>query len=157
MKPLFLKAGCDTIAAIYEAATGTSTNTGVLLVPPFGWDDQTSYRPRRDWSLALSASGFANLRIDLPGTGDSSGTSRDERLVDAWAASVTSATEWLRASGARRVAVIALGAGGLVTLQAMAAGTVIDDDNFVVWVLQLRQRLKTAADDPGSVIGADNH
>jgi alpha-beta hydrolase superfamily lysophospholipase len=113
-------------------------NTGVLIVPPFGWDDQTSYRPRRDWSLALADAGFANLRIDLPGTGDSSGSARDHGLVDSWSAAVSSGVAWLRSGGARRVAVIALGAGGLVTLQAIARGTVVDD--VVLWGMPLTGR-----------------
>ena len=105
--------------------------TGVLLVPPFGWDEQTSYRPRRDWSLALAEAGFANLRIDLPGTGDSSGTARDRGLVEGWTAAVDCGVAQLRGAGARRVAVIALGAGGLITLQAMAGGTRVDD--LILW------------------------
>jgi pimeloyl-ACP methyl ester carboxylesterase len=132
VKPVYLDtSGGHTVAAIYEPATGTPKGTGVLLVPPFGWDDQTSYRPRRDWSLALAASGFANLRIDLPGTGDSSGGPRDDDLIDAWTQSVTSGIDWLRSAGAERIAVIALGVGGLVTLQVIARGAIVDD--LVLW------------------------
>lgn len=138
MKPFYLASGGHTVAAIYEPATGTVSGTGVLLVPPFGWDDQTSYRARRDWSLALAASGFANLRIDLPGTGDSSGTAREERLVDAWTAAVSSGVDWLRTAGASRVAVIALGGGGLVTLQAIARGTIVDD--LALWGMPVSGR-----------------
>ena len=99
MKPFFLSSGGGTIAAIFEPATAAPTDTAVLIVPPFGWDDQTSYRPRRDWSCALGSKGFANLRIDLPGTGDSPGSARDTGLVDAWAAAVGSGIEWLRNAG----------------------------------------------------------
>ena len=127
MKPLYLRSAGHSIAAIYEPAAGEARNTAVLIVPPFGWDDQTSYRPRRDWSLALAAAGFANLRIDLPGTGDSSGDVRDERLVESWSAAVASGVEWLRDAGAERVAIIALGVGGLSALQAIARGTQVDD------------------------------
>jgi alpha-beta hydrolase superfamily lysophospholipase len=131
MKPLYLRSGDHKIAAIYEPATGEERDTAVLIVPPFGWDDQTSYRPRRDWSLALAAAGFPNLRIDLPGTGDSSGDGRDEGLVQAWATAVETALDWLRSAGATRVAVIALGVGGLVTLKSIADGTRVDD--LVLW------------------------
>lgn len=119
------------IAGIYEPAARERRSTAVLIVPPFGWDDQTSYRPRRDWSLTLAAEGFANLRIDLPGTGDSSGGVRDDGLVEAWTAAVAAGVEWLRNAGADRVAVVALGVGGLVTLQAMADGAAVDD--LVLW------------------------
>jgi dienelactone hydrolase len=131
MKPVYIRSGPHTVAGIYQAATAAPVDTAVLLVPPLGWEDQTSYRPRRDWSLALAAGGLANLRIDFPGSGDSSGTARDHGLVEAWTAAVSSGIEWLRSAGARRVAVIALGGGGLVTLQAIARGTKVDD--LVLW------------------------
>lgn len=131
MTPLYLRAGAHAIAGIYEPAARERRSTAVLIVPPFGWDDQTSYRPRRDWSLTLAAEGFANLRIDLPGTGDSSGGVRDDGLVEAWTAAVAAGVEWLRNAGADRVAVVALGVGGLVTLQAMADGAAVDD--LVLW------------------------
>jgi pimeloyl-ACP methyl ester carboxylesterase len=131
VKPFYLTSGGDTVAAIYQPVTGAATGTAVLIVPPFGWDDQTSYRPRRDWSQALAAKGFANLRIDLPGTGDSSGSARDPALVEAWTAAVSAGVEWLRNAGADRIAVIALGAGGLLTLRAIAEGSAVDD--LVLW------------------------
>lgn len=131
MRPFYLKSGHDSVAAIYEPGTTPMAATAVLLVPPFGWDDQTSYRPRRDWSLALAEKGFANLRIDLPGTGDSSGSPRDFDVVGSWIAAIGTGVHWLRGAGARRVAVIALGSGGLLTLQAIADGAAIDD--LVLW------------------------
>lgn len=131
MTPLYLRVGGETVAAIYQAASNGPTGTAVLLVPPFGWDDQTSYRARRDWSVALSQSGFSNLRIDLPGTGDSSGSACDAGLLDSWTAAVASGVDWLRSAGAVRVAVISLGLGGLVTLNALAGRTIIDD--LVLW------------------------
>ena len=131
MKPLYLSAGGYSIAAIFEAASEPVKGTGVLIVPPFGWDDQTSYRARRDWSLTLAAAGYACLRIDLPGTGDSSGDVRDEGLVSAWSEAVTRGIETLHGWGLERVAVIALGAGGLMTLQAIARGAKVDD--LVIW------------------------
>ena len=131
MIPFYLECGRHWVAAIYEPAAARPAGTAVLLVPPFGWDDQTSYRPRRDWSLALAARGFANLRIDLPGTGDSSGTPLDEGLVASWASAVAAGVDWLRGAGARQVAIIALGAGGLISLQAIADGAEVD--SLVAW------------------------
>ncbi len=132
MKPFYLPSGRHSVASIFQAARkAVATSTAVLIVPPFGWDDQTSYRPRHDWSFALADAGFANLRIDLPGTGNSSGTADDEKLVDAWTAAVSSGVDWLNKAGAAQIAVIALGLGGLVTLRAIAHGTIVDD--LVLW------------------------
>ena len=131
MKPLYLSAGGHAVAAIFEPAAEPAKSTAVLIVPPFGWDDQTSYRPRRDWSVALAAAGYPCLRIDLPGTGDSSGDARDDGLVTAWIEAVARGIEALRERGKSRVAVIALGAGGLVTLGSIASGAKVDD--LVIW------------------------
>lgn len=138
MKPFYLASNGDSVAAIFQPARKAARSTAVLIVPPFGWDDQTSYRPRRDWSLALAEAGFANLRIDLPGTGDSSGTANDERLVEAWTAAVSSGVDWLRQTGAARTAVIALGSGGLITLQAIAGGAAVDD--LILWGMPITGR-----------------
>lgn len=139
MKPLYLSSGGHSVAAIFQPARkAAATSTAVLIVPPFGWDDQTSYRPRRDWSFALADAGFANLRIDLPGTGDSSGTAADGDLVDAWTAAVGSGIDWLRSAGAARIAVIALGSGGLISLRAIAAGVIVDD--LILWGIPVTGR-----------------
>ncbi len=135
MKPFYLTLGDHRIAAIFEEAKAPVTDTCILLVPPFGWDDQTAYRPRRDWSLKLSERGFSNLRIDFPGTGNSSGSQYDDGLVEAWTKSVAAGIDWLKRAGALRVGVIALGAGGLVALQAIAQGCEVDD--LVLWGMPL--------------------
>ncbi|MEO8175439.1 MAG: alpha/beta fold hydrolase [Sphingomicrobium sp.] len=103
----------------------------MLFVPPFGWDDQVSYRSRLDWTLALAESGIASLRMDLPGTGDSSGFGHDPDIVRAWARAVVDGVAWLRSAGANRVAVIAIGFGGLITARAASEGVAIDD--LILW------------------------
>ena len=55
---------------------------GVVIVPPFGWEDVCSYRPVRELAEMLAAAGMAVLRYDLPGTGDSSGGAHDAGLVE---------------------------------------------------------------------------
>jgi hypothetical protein len=110
---------------------GTS-GLGVLMVPPFGWDDQSAYRPRRAWAQALAADGHTVLRLELPGTGDAAGSPRDADLPAAWIAAISDAA---RALEAERLAVIALGLGGLLTL---AAGIAIDD--LVLWGVPARGR-----------------
>jgi pimeloyl-ACP methyl ester carboxylesterase len=118
------------------------TGTPVLLCPPFGWEDMTSYRGRRDWAEHLAAAGHPVLRIDLPGTGDSAGGPRDPELLRAWTDAVDAATRWLRAeTGAGRVAVIGIGLGGLVAAHAIAHGARVED--LVLWGVPARGRTLT--------------
>jgi alpha-beta hydrolase superfamily lysophospholipase len=116
---------------------GTGSDTAVLICPPFGWEDMCSYRSRRAWAQTLAAAGRTTLRIDLPATGESSGSPRDPGTFAAWSAGVADAAAWLREiSGARRIVAIGIGLGGLITAQAVAEGAAIDE--VVLWAAQTR-------------------
>lgn len=139
---LYLDVQPDPVFAMFHAAAERGSDgrvdgparrtTGVLIVPPFGWNDVASYRSRRTWAAELAAAGWATLRIDLPGTGDSGGSPSDPDRVGAWTAAVDAAARWLRSQpGIERVAVIGLALGGLLAVRAAAAGALIDD--IVLW------------------------
>jgi alpha-beta hydrolase superfamily lysophospholipase len=113
--------------------------TAVLLVGPLGWDDVASYRPRHDWAEVLAAQGHPAARIDLPGTGDSAGGPGDPGRLPAWTAAVEAAVAWLRlAAGLPRVAVVGIGAGGLIAAAAQAEGAGADE--LVLWGVPARGR-----------------
>ncbi len=119
-------------AGFLHVPDGPVHTTAVLLVPPFGWDDQGAYRPRRAWAEALAAAGHPALRIDLPGAGDSEGHPRDDGWIDSATGGIVSCVAWLRAeAGAGRVAIVAMGLGGLLTLRAIGQGLEVDD--LVLW------------------------
>jgi alpha-beta hydrolase superfamily lysophospholipase len=132
-------AGCaiwitGSVGAVYAVlhSDGQSASTGVLIVPPFGWDEVESHRARRYWAVRLAKAGLPCLRFDLPGTGDSEGGPRDPNLLDRWTASIDSAASWLRYTlGVDRVAVIGIGVGGLVASRAISEGAAVDD--LVLW------------------------
>lgn len=114
--------------ALLDRPAGLTHPTGVLLLPPFGWDEVCSYRPRREWSRALAAAGHPVMRVELPGTGNAAGSPHDPGLVDAWREAVQGSAERLRFEvGATRVAAIGLGLGGL--LACLADGI----DELVLW------------------------
>ena len=105
---------------------------GVLIVPPFGWEDVCSYRPLRFLSQMFAAHGIPAMRFDLPGTGDSSGDARDPDLFDAWVRAVGRAAEELRAStGVNEVAVMGVRLGALLALTAAVRGANIQD--LILW------------------------
>lgn len=124
---------------LHLPAPGTQRATAVLMCPPFGWEEMCSYRGRRIWAQELAAAGYPVARIDLPGTGDSGGSSSDPELVEMWTRSISGTVEWLRdVTGARRVAAIGIGVGGFIACRAVAAGAAIDE--LALWAVPARGR-----------------
>lgn len=114
-------------------------DTGVLLCPPFGWEEMCSYRARRDWAHALAQAGHPCARLDLPGSGNATGSPRDADRLTAWTRSVTAAAEWLRArTRCRRVIALGAGLGGFVAALATQEGAPIDD--LILWGVPARGR-----------------
>lgn len=120
-----------------EAVSGGGV--AAVIVPPFGWEEICSYRARRVWAKALAADGCSALRLDLPGSGDATGSPRDPERLQAWTDAVADAVAWLRAeTGSTRVAAIGIGLGGLLALRAREQGTAIDD--LLLWAVPARGR-----------------
>jgi len=119
-----------TVFAVFHEPAQPAHDVAILMCPPFGWEDMCSYRARREWADSLARSGFAVLRIDFPGSGDSPGGPHDPERLRAWtegagAAALSSTT------GARRVAAIGIGLSGAIVYNALAADAPIDD--LVLW------------------------
>jgi alpha-beta hydrolase superfamily lysophospholipase len=145
-RAFFLPGGAsgEPFFARYDAgeagAGGASPARAVLLVPPFGWEEICSYRPRRAWARHLAARGVPTLRLDLPGSGDSAGGPLDPGRVEVWTEAVGVAARWLAAEtgGGARLTLVGLGLGGLIGWRAVAAGAPLDD--LVLWGVSGRGR-----------------
>src|SRR2546425_618093 len=111
---------------------GSWRAVGVVLCRPIGTDQTRSDRVYRHLAERLAAVGFACLRFDLFGTGDSGGDERTEGLVRAWLDDVALAVAELRArSGARTIALFGLRLGA--TLAFVHAAERGDVDALVLW------------------------
>jgi alpha-beta hydrolase superfamily lysophospholipase len=119
-------------------SNGTSAPTAaVLLVPPFGWEETFTYRQYLHWADALAQAGYPAMRIDLPGTCDSAGSSRQPGLFASWLEAISLSAASLRASsGAPRVVALGVGLGGMLAYCSLAAGAPIDD--LVLWAVPSR-------------------
>jgi alpha-beta hydrolase superfamily lysophospholipase len=138
-RPVYLALEPDPVLGFFHPAEA-GASTGVILCPPFGWEDVCSYRARRTWADALALAGHPALRIDLPGTGDSGGSPRDPKRLEAWTAAVSASADWLReSSGCSRVAAIGIGLGGMVALRAASEGASIDD--LLMWAVPATGRV----------------
>ncbi len=136
-------------AMVHEPTSIRPGVTGVLLCPPFGWDDMCTYRVRRAWANALARAGHPAIRIDLPGTNDSAGSPRDPERLAAWTSAVAGAAGWLRDEyHCGRIAGLGIGLGGTVAWLAAAQGAPIDD--LLLWAVptrgdQLLRHIRAAA------------
>jgi pimeloyl-ACP methyl ester carboxylesterase len=110
----------------------TRGDMGVVIVPPFGFEDVCSHRALRHLAGMLAANGIPTLRFDLPAAGDSSGGPLDSGLLESWVASVAAAAAELREiAGVARVAVFGVHLGATLALMAAAAGADIQD--LILW------------------------
>ncbi len=111
---------------------GPWRDVGVVLVNPIGTDQTRSDRTYRHLAERLAAVGFACLRFDLFGTGDSGGEDFAPGLVRSWVDDVGEAVAELRVrSGARSMALVGLRLGGSLAL--MHAAERGDIESLVLW------------------------
>lgn len=135
----YLDVGSGAAFGQLHLGAGGDSGVAVLMLAPFGWDEVSSYRSRRDWAEALARGGFPTLRVDLPGSGDSTGSPRDPGRLESWSATVAESARWLReATAARRVVAVGLGLGGMLACIAVARDAAIDD--LVLWATPARGR-----------------
>ena len=128
----FGRSGRPLFGFYHPPAEGAWRGTGVVLCSPIGTDYTRSDRTYRHLAERLSASGFACLRFDLWGTGDSGGEGNAAGLVRAWIDDVGAAVDELHArSGAGAIAVVGLRLGATLACQhAAEQGNV---DSLVLW------------------------
>jgi pimeloyl-ACP methyl ester carboxylesterase len=100
-----------------EAARGA----GVVLCNTIGNESLRAFVTLRHIAEALAAAGFAVLRFDFHGTGDSAGTEAEPGRVATWLDDIDLAIDELRArSGVREVGLAGLRLGGTLALAAAA-------------------------------------
>jgi alpha-beta hydrolase superfamily lysophospholipase len=132
VQPLYLDSGRHRLfAVLHDPGRPSPGKAAILICSPWGWEEVASYRPRRAWAQLLADAGHPVLRFDLPGTGNSSGGPRDPDLVAEWVLAVRAAAAWLGDASGSRVAGLGLGLGGLLALEAMRAGTPLDE--LILW------------------------
>lgn len=108
------------MAGIFTPAIplATPSDTAVLLISPWGFEDMSVRKFYREIAEALSARGIASLRFDLPGSGDSAEAAADITL-DGWLAAIASAAhETGRLSGTSKLVLLGHGLGATLALLA---------------------------------------
>lgn len=116
----------------FHAAQAPARPTGVVLCRPVGYEGTCAYETYTQLAERLAQDGFAVIRFDYHGTGDSIGDDSDPDRVPAWQACIDAALDELtRLGGVSRLALFGVRIGAtLATNVARARGGV---DSIVLW------------------------
>lgn len=131
LQPLYFGPSGEALFGCYHAPVSPARNHAVVLCYPMGQEYIRAHRSFVLLARRLARRGFAVLRFDYFGTGDSAGDAEDGRLPR-WIEDARAAIgEARRRSGAARVSIIGLRIGGTVAALAAAADGAVAD--LVLW------------------------
>lgn len=105
--------------------------SGVILLPPIGYEYWTTHRALRELAEQLARSGHSVLRIDYRGTGDSSGDKWDASILSQWKRDIQLSALELRKSGVTSIALVGLRIGALL---ALILAKEVDANAVVAWI-----------------------
>lgn len=81
---------------LHRPPPGRALGAGLIICNPFGIEALCAHRTIRHLSVRAADAGFAVLRFDYDGTGDSAGHSFEAERLAAWIASIHSAADTLK-------------------------------------------------------------
>ena len=145
--PHFLSSDYGYQAAWLHAPDDLQVRGTILILPPFGLEYTHSHRTLLHLADRLAMSGFAALRIDYVGTGDSSGDESSISAADDWIQGAVVALQALsEAFPDSPPSIIGLRHGALL---AAAAAAHVDVTDFVGWApLDGSQGIRSDAGTP---------
>jgi len=109
----------------------SSVRGGVILTQPIGREARAARRAMRILGIELAKRGFVALRVDYPGTGDSSGSLDEIDLQYTWVEAMTQATAYLGSMGVKDVSGVGMRLGA--TVIALANTTGLSLSSLVLW------------------------
>lgn len=104
----------------------------VLLSPPIGRESRQARSAMRSLAYLLTSDGYATLRYDHFGTGDSSGSLDDDEFDQTWIEGVEHGVALLRSLGVPKVSVVGMRMGATIAGTAAAAYD-LGLSSFVMW------------------------
>lgn len=139
-QPLWFGPAERPLLGFFHPASGPSRRRCVVvLCPPFGHEYTAVYQAYRHLAEQLAGAGFAVLRFDYDGTGDSAGSDADPGRVPGWLASIGAAVDEARArSGVEEVCLFGLRLGAMLAYLAAAGKTCVR--SLILWAPSLTGR-----------------
>jgi pimeloyl-ACP methyl ester carboxylesterase/O-antigen/teichoic acid export membrane protein len=105
---------------------------GLLISPPIGSEARVARRTFRTLATTLAAEGFAVLRFDHFGTGDSGGSLENEDFLTIWTDQIAEGVDFLRSLGCPVVSAVGMRFGATI-LGAAASRNPLDLESMVLW------------------------
>ncbi|MBT8080249.1 MAG: alpha/beta fold hydrolase [Gammaproteobacteria bacterium] len=133
-RPLWFSSGEHKLWAWLHCARDASAGNGqaVVICNPVGHELIHAYRSIRHLADALARRGFAVLRFDYSGTGDSTGEQLDAGIVTAWQQDVAAALAYCREQcAAEAVHLVGIRSGALLAAAAAADASV--PGSLILW------------------------
>ena len=129
----FLDAAGRRVFVWHHRPPEATRRTGaIVLCPPLGYEQSSSYRTWRILAERLASAGFHAVRLDYFGTGNSEGDGGEAHEVDNWIRSIDAAVDYARRlPECEQVALVGLRVGALLALQAARRNQPID--RLVLW------------------------
>jgi uncharacterized protein len=146
VQPFYFGAPDSRLYGCYDPPNGQARDAGVVLCYPVGHEYEACHRAFRQLAARLARRGFAVLRFDYYGSGDSAGDFEEASLAR-WRWDIEAAVSELRKrSGRSKVRLIGLRLGASLSLQAAAGRE--DLSGLVLWdpVLDGRRYLEDTMD-----------
>ena len=118
--PFFFAGNMQLYGWLHEPADSARRDVAVLLCPPLGHEYMCAYRSIRWLAEKLAEAGFATMRFDYAGTGNSGPPHRGTSMLPAWRASIdAAANELVARTGCDHVSFVGLRMGA--TLASLIA------------------------------------
>lgn len=116
----------------HPGAFPRTRRTGVVIIPPVGYEYVSAHRTIRALAERLATDGFPVLRFDHEGTGDSFDARSEQGRVRLWIEGIRDAIAELRSrSGCQAVSLVGFRLGGTLALAAAAEFGEVED--LVLW------------------------
>ncbi|MDP3980810.1 MAG: alpha/beta hydrolase [Chlamydiota bacterium] len=130
MKPFFFKNADKQLFGVYHPSKFSQTQLeGVLLCYPFGLEYMRTHWAFRQLAQKLTQIGYATLRFDYYGTGDSMG---EDGTIEQWTTDVHAAIHQLvNNSHSNTISMIGCRLGAALAVQALIEGTRVK--KLVLW------------------------
>ena len=115
-KPLYFPSADQTLFGwLHQPRGSASSNIGVVICSPFGYETICAHRSLRAFADTCAAAGMPALRFDYSGTGDSSDTAAPGDQIQDWCADIRAAMDYLeRACAVQRICLLGVRLGALL-------------------------------------------